>query len=169
MISIRLPLALIIAFVLCVLGYFISASLQESSAFSIVTPVFVLITTFLFCLPTLLSNSSAKKATQGARKETRGSKAKSTHKPSKSVEGQSSLYVGNLPYKANETSVKELFETVGKVHSVRLMKDRKTGRRKGFGFVEVESSDSDKFIAALNDHEYLERTIKVRQAKERAE
>ena len=45
------------------------------------------------------------------------------------------LYVGNLPYRANEDAVKELFQRFGVVINVRLMKDRQTGRRRGFGFV----------------------------------
>jgi hypothetical protein len=77
------------------------------------------------------------------------------------------LYVGNLPYRANEAAVRELFSTVGQVHSVRLMKDKHTGKRRGFGFVEMAASDSDKAVEALNDTEFQQRTLKVREAKER--
>jgi len=77
------------------------------------------------------------------------------------------LYVGNLPYRANEEVVKELFSRFGTVINVRLMKDRQTGRRRGFGFVEVASSDANKMIAKLNDFEFQERTLKVREARER--
>ncbi|TYK66505.1 RNA recognition motif domain-containing protein [Colwellia echini] len=77
------------------------------------------------------------------------------------------LYVGNLPYRANETAVRELFSTHGSVHSVRLMKDKHTGKRRGFGFVEMASDDLDGAIAALNDTEFQQRTLKVREAKER--
>ncbi|SUP08841.1 RNA-binding protein [Vibrio mimicus] len=41
------------------------------------------------------------------------------------------LYVGNLPYKANESHVKELFAEYGEVFAVRLMKDKRTGKRRG--------------------------------------
>ena len=54
------------------------------------------------------------------------------------------IYVGNLPYRANEASVKELFEKHGQVHSVRLLKDRQTGKRRGFGFVEMDANGGDK-------------------------
>lgn len=77
------------------------------------------------------------------------------------------LYVGNLPYRANEDAVKELFQRFGNVINVRLMKDRQTGRRRGFGFVEVAASDSSKMINKLNDFNFQERTLKVREAKER--
>lgn len=79
----------------------------------------------------------------------------------------STLYVGNLPYRANEDAVKELFQRFGVVVNVRLMKDRQTGRRRGFGFVEVAAKDSNKMIQKLNDFNFQERTLKVREAKER--
>lgn len=85
-----------------------------------------------------------------------------------SFQGESAtLYVGNLPYRANEDAVKELFSRFGTVINVRLMKDRQTGRRRGFGFVEVAAADAHKMISKLNDFEFQERTLKVREARER--
>jgi len=84
-------------------------------------------------------------------------------------EASKSLYVGNLPYKANEAVVRDLFEQHGKIFSVRLLKDKHTGKRRGFGFVEVAEKDSDKIISALNDKEFQQRTLKVREAKQKAE
>lgn len=75
------------------------------------------------------------------------------------------LYVGNLPYRANESAVHELFAGYGYVRSVRLLKDRQTGKRRGFGFVEMAVSDAGKAIKSLNDQEFMQRTIKVREAK----
>ena len=77
------------------------------------------------------------------------------------------LYVGNLPYRANETSVRALFAEYGQVLSVRLMKDKHTGKRRGFGFVEMPEADASAAINALNDAEYQQRTLKVREANER--
>ena len=77
------------------------------------------------------------------------------------------LYVGNLPYRANETSVRALFAEYGQVLSVRLMKDKHTGKRRGFGFVEMPEADASAAINALNDVEYQQRTLKVREANER--
>ncbi len=77
------------------------------------------------------------------------------------------LYVGNLPYRANEEAVRELFQQSGSVVNVRLMKDRQTGRRRGFGFVEVSAKDANRMIQKLNDFEFEGRTLKVREAKER--
>lgn len=81
--------------------------------------------------------------------------------------GSTTLYVGNLPYRANEQDVKQHFSSYGKVISVRLMKDRRTGKRKGYGFVELASKDANKVIKALNDSEFQERTLKVRLAKDK--
>jgi len=79
------------------------------------------------------------------------------------------LYVGNLPYRANEAAVRELFSEQGTVHSVRLMKDKHTGKRRGFGFVEIAAKDADSAVTALNDTEFQQRTLKVREAKDRPE
>ena len=79
------------------------------------------------------------------------------------------LYVGNLPYRANETAVRELFSQHGNVHSVRLMKDKHTGKRRGFGFVEMSANDADGAVSSLNDTEFQQRTLKVREAKDRPE
>jgi hypothetical protein len=79
------------------------------------------------------------------------------------------LYVGNLPYRANEQAVQEHFELQGHVHSVRLMKDRRTGKRKGYRFVEMDANGAHKAIKNLNDSEFQERTLKVRMAKDKIE
>jgi len=77
------------------------------------------------------------------------------------------LYVGNLPYRANEMAIRALFEGHGKVLSVRLMKDKHTGKRRGFGFVEMPEADAQTAISALNEQEFQERSLKVREANER--
>lgn len=79
------------------------------------------------------------------------------------------LYVGNLPYRANEGVVRALFEEQGKVFNVRLLKDKNTGKRRGFGFVEIAEADADKAINQLNDSEFQQRTLKVREAKQKQE
>ncbi|MFV0574228.1 MAG: RNA-binding protein [Vibrio sp.] len=76
------------------------------------------------------------------------------------------LYVGNLPYKANESNVRQLFSEYGEVFAVRLMKDKRTGKRRGFGFVVVAESDADSVIAQLNEKDYMQRTLKVRVAND---
>lgn len=77
------------------------------------------------------------------------------------------LYVGNLPYRANEAIVRELFEKYGSVYSVRLVKDKQTGRRRGFGFVTMDPAGAQSSMSDLNDKEFQERVLKVREAKEK--
>lgn len=77
------------------------------------------------------------------------------------------LYVGNLPYRANEMAIRNLFSEHGRVISVRLMKDKHTGKRRGFGFVEMPEKDALKAIKGLNEKEFQERSLKVREANER--
>ena len=82
-------------------------------------------------------------------------------------EERQTLYVGNLPYRANEAIVRELFEKYGSVYSVRLVKDKQTGRRRGFGFVTMNAQGASDAMASLNDNEFQERVLKVREAKEK--
>ncbi|NPD10763.1 RNA-binding protein [Vibrio ostreicida] len=76
------------------------------------------------------------------------------------------LYVGNLPYKANESHVKDLFAEHGDVFAVRLMKDKRTGKRRGFGFVVMAATDAAGAIEGLNEKDYMQRTLKVRIAND---
>jgi RNA recognition motif-containing protein len=161
MLSIRLPLAIFITAVLSIAAYFTQQSFIDSSLITFIPSIFVVLTFCFLLIPTLIAsvNNQDKPSTSKPR----------PRKPVVSADGAiTTLYVGNLPYKANEQTVKELFEEIGTVTSVRLMKDRKTGRRKGFGFVEVESVKAEQYIQKLNDSEFMDRTIKVRPAKDKA-
>ncbi|EHH1027103.1 RNA-binding protein [Vibrio parahaemolyticus] len=86
--------------------------------------------------------------------------------PTESDPSTKTLYVGNLPYKANESHVRDLFAEYGQVFAVRLMKDKRTGKRRGFGFVVMAAADAELAIAKLNEREYMERTLKVRIAND---
>ncbi len=78
------------------------------------------------------------------------------------------IYVGNLPYRSSEEEVKELFAQYGEVSSVKLITDRETGRARGFGFVEMEDSDAEAAIEALDGKEFEGRVLKVNEARPRA-
>ncbi|WPC73992.1 RNA recognition motif domain-containing protein [Vibrio porteresiae] len=80
--------------------------------------------------------------------------------------GTTTLYVGNLPYKANESNVRDLFAEHGEVFAVRLMKDKRTGKRRGFGFVVMSSLTAEQAIEELNEADYMQRTLKVRVAND---
>ena len=78
------------------------------------------------------------------------------------------IYVGNLPFNASESEVRELFATHGTVDSVSLVTDRETGRPRGFGFVEMsEASAADSAISDLNGTMMGDRSLTVNEAKPR--
>jgi len=80
------------------------------------------------------------------------------------------LYVGNLPFSADESAVQSLFEQNNRrVEEVKLITDRDTGQPRGFGFVEMGSSeDADKAIRELNGYELDGRSLTVNEARERS-
>jgi RNA recognition motif-containing protein len=76
------------------------------------------------------------------------------------------LFVGSLPWSISDDSLKNTFETHGKVVSAKVVKDRQTGRSRGFGFVEMESDeDALKAIEALHESEVDGRKITVTEAR----
>lgn len=77
------------------------------------------------------------------------------------------IYVGNLPYSADEGSVRALFSQHGTVEAVRLINDRETGRFRGFCFVEMPEADAQNAIARLNGHDMEGRQLRVNEARER--
>ncbi|MCQ9206537.1 MAG: RNA-binding protein [Omnitrophica bacterium] len=83
------------------------------------------------------------------------------------MEQVSKLYVGNLDYNTTEDEVRSHFEQKGiQSKSVTLIKDKYTGRAKGFGFVEVESEEViQKAIEALDGQELNGRKLTVNKAK----
>jgi RNA recognition motif-containing protein len=80
------------------------------------------------------------------------------------------LYVGNLPFSADEQAVRDLFAQDGReVTEVKLITDRDTGRPRGFGFVEMSNSEhADQAISALNGTSMDGRDLTVNEAKERS-
>jgi len=77
------------------------------------------------------------------------------------------LYVGNLAYSTSEESVKSLFGQHGEVVSVNLIKDRDSGRPKGFGFVEMATPEMAETAKGALDGTQLDgRALKVDIAKE---
>jgi RNA recognition motif-containing protein len=76
------------------------------------------------------------------------------------------LYVGNLPYETNEQDLQELFAQAGNVESVTVMRDRDTGRARGFAFVEMSSDDdAQSAITKLNDQQFGGRRLTVNEAR----
>lgn len=80
------------------------------------------------------------------------------------------IYVGNLPFTASETEVRELFEAHGTVVSVALIEDRDTGRPRGFGFVEMSDENAAQAAISKLDGTVLgDRSLKINEAKARTE
>ena len=79
----------------------------------------------------------------------------------------SKIYVGNLPFTADEAAVRALFEQHGTVESVSLINDRETGRPRGFGFVEMSSADAARAIQSLNGKDMGGRPLKVNEAQDK--
>ena len=83
-------------------------------------------------------------------------------------EMENKLYVGNLPYAATEDDLKNHFSQAGTVTSTALIKDRATGRAKGFGFVEMSTAEeAQKAISMFNGQDFMGRVITVNVAKPR--
>jgi RNA recognition motif-containing protein len=79
------------------------------------------------------------------------------------------LFVGSLPWSVDDEELKQAFEKQGTVVSAKVVKDRDTGRSRGFGFVEMENSaDAKNAINALNESELNGRNIVVNEAKARS-
>ena len=75
------------------------------------------------------------------------------------------IYIGNLSYSTTEDTLKSLFDDFGEVESVKVIKDRFTGKPKGFGFIEMpDNSEADQAIKALNGNRIDGSNIKVRPA-----
>ena len=76
------------------------------------------------------------------------------------------LYVGGIPYTSTQEGLQELFAQCGNVESAIIIKDKMTGRSKGFGFVEMATDEeAQKAIAELNGKEFDGRTITVNEAR----
>lgn len=79
-----------------------------------------------------------------------------------------SIYVGNLSYEVAEEDVTAIFSEYGTVKRVQLPTDRETGRKRGFGFVEMSSENEEAAaIEALDGAEWMGRDLKVNKAKPR--
>jgi cold-inducible RNA-binding protein len=77
-----------------------------------------------------------------------------------------SIYVGNLSHTATEDELREAFAQYGKVSTVSIVKDRETGRPRGFAFVEMaDGKEAASAIKELNLREISGRSITVNEAR----
>jgi len=75
------------------------------------------------------------------------------------------LFVGGLPFSTSEDRLREVFAQAGTVESAVVVTDRGTGRSRGFGFVEMSTSEeADQAVAKLNGQDLDGRQLKVERA-----
>ncbi len=80
------------------------------------------------------------------------------------------LYVGGLPFKIGDDELNSLFATYGKVASAKVIKDKFSGRSRGFGFVEMENdNEALTAISKLNGSDYEGRKLTVNEARPMSE
>jgi RNA recognition motif-containing protein len=78
------------------------------------------------------------------------------------------IYVGNLPHATTDSELREAFEEHGSVSSATVIKDKFTGRSRGFGFVEMSNDgEAQNAIQALNGNDFGGRTLNVNEARPR--
>ena len=83
---------------------------------------------------------------------------------------ENKLYVGNLPFSTTEEELRTMFAQAGKVVSVSLIKDRDTGRSRGFAFVEFATqAEAEKAVSLFNNTPLDNRTLKVNLARPKEE
>jgi RNA recognition motif-containing protein len=76
------------------------------------------------------------------------------------------LYVGNFPFTTSEDDLKKIFAEYGELGEVIILKDKFSGRSKGFGFITIEDdAQAEKAIADLNGKDVGGRELKVNEAK----
>lgn len=76
------------------------------------------------------------------------------------------LYVGNLDYDVTDSVLEELFSQVGSVESAQVISDKRTGRSRGFGFVEMSTEEeAQQAIDKFDSKEHEGRTLKVSEAR----
>ena len=152
-------IALLVVAITAILAYFLG-SLLNMEAFSLV--VGVLLGGFVGAL------IGSHNLDYDFAEKTPKAKAQPQH-PKPSNEASQTIFVGNLPYKANTYNLRKLFENYGAVKSVRIAIDKETRRKRSFGFIEMNTDDADKAISELNDEPFYGRELKVSHAREKAQ
>jgi RNA recognition motif-containing protein len=80
------------------------------------------------------------------------------------------IYVGNLPFSTDEDDLRQAFEAYGQVEDVKLIKDKYTGKSRGFGFVEMSAeAEALSAIDGLNGKDFKGRNLTVNKARPRSE
>ena len=92
------------------------------------------------------------------------------HTQEKSIFMEAKLYVGNLPFSTADADLQDLFGKAGTVKSAQVIKDRASGRSKGFGFVEMSSAEeAQNAITMFHGKDFSGRPLTVNLARPREE
>jgi len=76
------------------------------------------------------------------------------------------LYVGNLPFKANESDLESFFAQAGvTVNQISIMRDKFSGEARGFGFVDVPDQDGESVVRSCNGKEFMGRALVINEAR----
>lgn len=93
----------------------------------------------------------------------------STSEVKEDTSNSSSMYVGNLPFNAGKDDISNLFSPYGPVIDIRMVKDRRSKRFKGYAFVEMATPHALSAIKHLDSTDYAGRTLRVNEAKKKDE
>jgi RNA recognition motif-containing protein len=75
------------------------------------------------------------------------------------------IYVGNINYSLGEAEIQKIFEVLGEVESVKIIRDKRTGRSKGFAFIEMPNKkEAMEAIKTLDGKEVAGRNLRVLKA-----
>ena len=76
------------------------------------------------------------------------------------------LYVGNLPFKANESDLESFFSQAGvAINQVSIMRDKFSGEARGFGFVDVADTDGETVVRSCSGKEFMGRALVINEAR----
>ena len=76
------------------------------------------------------------------------------------------LYVGNLPFKANEADLESFFAQAGvTINQISIMRDKFSGEARGFGFVDVADADGETVVRSCSGKEFMGRALVINEAR----
>ena len=140
-----LSFAIVVSLITGILGYFVLNSLSASLTSNIQVQTYILMSgTLIGALAVLIVNQIQNRSTSVV-----------------------SLFIGNLPFRASNQQLRQIFSEHGTVHNLRLMTDKVTRKPRGFGFVEMDKKHAKNAIKMLNGYEFMGRELKVNYANEK--
>ena len=119
----------------------------------------------IVCLVLLVMAFRRKKCGSKAKAPQSNAPRRSSDSRAQQNEPNTQLYVGNLSYRASDDDVSEFFGSFGAIETIRVIKDRRTGRSKGFAFVTFAKIKSATAALEAHGQDFSGRSLIVRYAK----